>query len=77
MGDEKQVMTVLGPLNADELGVTLPHEHVFSDITCLCPPSESKERRDFLERPVEMGILGLIRRDPLFNGDNCLLTDRI
>lgn len=68
-------MTVLGSLEADRLGVTLPHEHVFCDITCLCPPPDSENRREFLERPVEMGILGLIRRDPLFNRDNCLLTD--
>ena len=27
------VMTVLGPVDADELGVTLPHEHVFLDLT--------------------------------------------
>jgi phosphotriesterase-related protein len=73
--DKRQVMTVLGPLGAEQLGVTLPHEHVFCDITCLCPPPDSEDRREFLERPVEMGILGFIRRDPLFNRDNCLLTD--
>ena len=27
-----QVMTVRGPLPASELGVTLPHEHVFIDL---------------------------------------------
>ena len=27
------VMTVRGPVEADELGVTLPHEHVFLDLT--------------------------------------------
>ena len=27
------VMTVLGPVDAGELGVTLPHEHVFLDLT--------------------------------------------
>ncbi len=68
-------MTVLGPLAPEQLGVTLPHEHVLCDITCLCPPPQDENRREFLERPVEMGILGLIRRDPLFNRDNCLLDD--
>ena len=63
-------MTVLGPLASEQLGVTLPHEHVLCDITCLCPPPQNENRREFLERPVEMGILGLIRRDPLFNRDN-------
>ena len=27
------VMTVTGPVAADDLGVTLPHEHVFIDLT--------------------------------------------
>ncbi len=27
------VMTVTGPVAADDLGVTLPHEHVFLDLT--------------------------------------------
>jgi phosphotriesterase-related protein len=75
VGAEKQVITVLGPVGADQLGVTLPHEHVFTDIRCLCPPPANEARREFLERPVEMGILGLLRRDPLFNLDNCLLDD--
>ena len=28
-----QVMTVLGPISPDELGFTLPHEHIFVDLT--------------------------------------------
>jgi phosphotriesterase-related protein len=75
LGYQGQVMTVLGPLGADQLGITLPHEHVFCDITCLCPQPDSEHRREFLEQPVEMGILGLLRRNPLLNRDNCLLTD--
>ncbi len=75
MSEQKRVMTVLGPLVPGQLGITLPHEHVLCDITCLCPPPQSESRREFLERPVEMRILGLIRRDPLFNRDNCLLDD--
>jgi phosphotriesterase-related protein len=75
MNGHKQVMTVLGAVAPDRLGVTLPHEHLFSDITCLCPAPLDESHREFLERPVEMGILGLIRRDPLFNRDNCLLAD--
>ena len=33
MGPVTSVMTVRGPVDADELGVTLPHEHVFLDLT--------------------------------------------
>ncbi len=28
-----EVMTVTGPVDATELGMTLPHEHVFIDLT--------------------------------------------
>lgn len=28
-----QIMTILGPISPDELGFTLPHEHVFIDLT--------------------------------------------
>ena len=27
------VMTVLGPIAPDELGLTLPHEHLFTNLT--------------------------------------------
>ena len=30
-----QVMTVLGPISPDELGFTLPHEHIFIDLTAF------------------------------------------
>jgi phosphotriesterase-related protein len=30
-----QIMTVLGPIAPDELGLTLAHEHVFFDLRCL------------------------------------------
>src|SRR5215203_6148516 len=33
MASVATVMTVRGPVAADELGVTLPHEHVFLDLT--------------------------------------------
>src|SRR5579864_1463101 len=29
-----QVMTVLGPVASEELGVTLPHEHLLLDLSC-------------------------------------------
>ena len=30
-----QIMTVLGPISADELGFTLPHEHIFINLTAF------------------------------------------
>ncbi len=30
-----QIMTVLGPISPDDLGFTLPHEHIFIDLTAF------------------------------------------
>jgi phosphotriesterase-related protein len=70
-----QVMTVLGPVDADSLGVTLPHEHLLIDLSCyLEKPSEASELAHF-EAPVRLENLGKVRRSPYGNRDNCLLTD--
>ena len=38
-----QVMTVLGPIPTDQLGITLPHEHLFLDLVLELLP----DRTDF------------------------------
>lgn len=44
-----QVVTVLGPVPADELGVILPHEHVIKDSSDRFPlPAGEEERAAFL-----------------------------
>jgi len=50
------VMGVQGPVEADALGLTLPHEHLFVDLRCYCP-SES------VEGPFTEPVEGFTRRD--------------
>ena len=39
-----QVMTVLGPISVEELGVTLTHEHILSDVGCNGPEPPEASR---------------------------------
>lgn len=69
------VLTVLGPIAPDELGITLPHEHLISDVSSYFPEPDSALRRELRERKVEMSLLGALRRDPHLVKDNVRLDD--
>jgi phosphotriesterase-related protein len=68
-------MTVLGPIAAEHLGVTLMHEHLLLDATPWFRPSESASLRPVASQPVSIEILGLLRNDPFMCRDNCELFD--
>jgi phosphotriesterase-related protein len=70
-----QVMTVLGPIPAAELGITLPHEHILNDCRCWWHRPIEAERQHLATEPVHQGILGELRMDPFVNLDNCTLDD--
>jgi phosphotriesterase-related protein len=69
------VMTVLGPIASEELGVTLMHEHLLLDASPWFqePPEASKRAAAY--QPVSIEILGQLRNDPFMNLDNCRLFD--
>jgi phosphotriesterase-related protein len=71
------VMTVTGPVDAGELGVTLMHEHLLNDCSsCWNPPEpEDVEGVEIAESPVRMEYLGRLRNDPFLSRDNCRLDD--
>lgn len=70
-GTDAAIMTVTGPVPANELGATLPHEHLFIDLSCylIDPPDAS------LESPIRMETLDDVRRSPYANRENCVLDD--
>ena len=70
-----QVQTVSGPISPDELGITLPHEHILIDLRChlkVLPPEASYRARIF--EPLTLENLWWVRQN-LLNEDNLLLTD--
>jgi len=70
-----QVMTVLGPVPVEDLGITLTHEHILSDIGCVSPEPEEASRKHLFNRPITMDILGELRVHPHYNRDDHRLTD--
>ena len=72
----QEVITVLGPIRASELGVTLMHEHMFIDLTCNFVYPDNVTRQAYIEEPVRMDMLGLLRRYPFsLTRDNLRLCD--
>ncbi len=70
-----KAQAVLGLVNGDELGITLPHEHFFEDDTCVfVEPSDIRERQ-FAHEPVTLENVGRIRYAPLSNLDNVVTFD--
>ena len=69
------VMTVLGPIPAERMGVTLMHEHILLDASklwqCPCKASEMA----IAEAPVSIGNIGELRMNPFLSRDNCFLLD--
>ena len=70
-----RVQTVLGTIDPDEMGVTLPHEHLFADITTLVEAPYEASQRGRAYQPVSLENLGWIRYNYFRNYDNALLTD--
>jgi phosphotriesterase-related protein len=83
------VQTVLGPIEPREVGITLPHEHLIIDCTCLWtdPLGESwvgpllarapggPPLDDLAHGPVRMEHLGDLLRAPHLSRDNLMVTD--
>lgn len=69
------VMTVLGPISPEEMGVTLMHEHLLLDATPWFRPPEAGSLRPASMQPVSIEILGLLHYDPFMSLDNCQLLD--
>ena len=70
------VQTVLGPIPAGELGLTLMHEHlVFNFMACLVEPQTSTEC-EIAQQSVNINIRGALRFNPCLIADN-LVQDNV
>lgn len=72
-----QVMTVRGPIDANQLGFTLTHEHILNDVSSWAHRTSSRgwDPDDLAARPVTRDILWDLKHDPFANLDNCRLDD--
>ena len=69
------VITVQGPINADELGITLPHEHIFLDLRNQYREPSEITRKSIGEQKVNINNLDILRRNPLAIKDNLVIND--
>jgi len=67
----RYAQTVTGPVRQDKLGVVLPHEHILLDLRTYHEPFYPQ----LSDRPVELGMLGRLRRHPTTCLDNLILDD--
>lgn len=72
---KETVMTVLGPVPLDNLGVTLMHEHILNDCNCWWRGHDPNFSSPICDVPITPDILSQLRNDPFANRQNCALDD--
>ena len=60
-----KIRTVRGDISPNELGVTLPHEHLLVDVSCRRREPQDPYLRVIADRPVDVTILADLRRNPM------------
>jgi len=70
-----KVQTVLGVIENQDVGITLPHEHFFIDGKCIFTEPEAASDRALAYEPVDWHNLSWLRYHPYQNLDNMRLLD--
>jgi phosphotriesterase-related protein len=70
-----KVQTVLGLIEADALGITLPHEHLLVDSTFKFSEPDEPADRPLAYAPVTLETLGWVKTHLTNNRDNLQLLD--
>jgi phosphotriesterase-related protein len=69
------VNTVLGPIDATQLGETMSHVHLTIDVTCWFHPPDSGVLRGLSEQKLNIRNLGMARRNAMLFKDNLVQDD--
>ena len=70
-----KAQTVLGPVDASDIGITLPHEHLLIDLSIRFQPPQTVSEKARAQEPVTFENLGWVRYHPMSCVDNLQLTD--
>ena len=70
-----KAQTVLGPVDGDAMGITLPHEHLLIDFKVMFKEPDAAADKGRALAPVSMANLGWIRQNFSSNLDNLRLLD--
>ena len=75
MSDVRAIMSVDGPVPADEVGIALTHEHLLSNSSCWLSLLEDDDAEGFAELPVTTENWRAMRSRSCENRDNLSLDD--
>ncbi|MBM3949553.1 MAG: hypothetical protein FJ312_10045 [SAR202 cluster bacterium] len=70
-----KVQTVLGPIEPENLGVTITHEHLLIDLACYFEMPEEASERAWVDAPLTMDRLGGAMARWNYSRDNHQLLD--
>jgi phosphotriesterase-related protein len=70
-----KITSVLGPFDPSSIGVILPHEHIFLDLTNQYRPFPEATKVRWGEQKVSLETIGILSRNPLALRDNLLMDD--
>ena len=70
-----KAQTVLGPVDGDAMGITLPHEHLLIDFKVMFKEPEAAADKGRALAPVTMANLGWVRQNFSSSLDNLRLLD--
>ena len=70
-----KVQTVLGPIDANQLGVTLPHEHLLTDLSAYFVEPVEASQRSLAYEPMKMENLSWMQVNLMNHADDIKLTD--
>jgi len=70
-----KALTVLGAVDADTMGVTLPHEHLLIDFAVMFKEPAAASDRGLAYQPVTLSNVGWVRQNFNANLDNLRLLD--
>ena len=69
------IQTVLGPVNPENLGITMAHEHLLLDITCYVQQAEAASDRTYRNTLIKMDNLGNLPERFQYSLENMTLLD--
>jgi len=70
-----KALTVLGAIDAETMGVTLPHEHLLIDFAVMFREPAAASDKALAHQPVSLANLGWVRQNFNANLDNLRLLD--
>ena len=69
------IVTVLGEIAPEDLGVTLMHEHLVYDFTCWLERPQEASNKKLIDEPICLENSGRLRREPFFSRENLFMFD--